>query len=144
MGSQPASGKSIQIEVRPARPGLITPSRGFGGCHSHDRTKMCQDEGNRLPMFSRVMPEPCYSAADFPLGVSSFMDHRFDLLHKSVQLEHRQLISGSNTDKLHVCSLNCGYTFRGLVKSQKRSSTAHIHTLRCSQTYSQRMHIYTQ
>lgn len=53
-------------------------------------------------MFSRVMPEPCYSAADFPLGVSNFMDHRFDLLRKSVQLEHGHLISGSHTDKLYV------------------------------------------
>lgn len=89
--------------------GLIRPARGFGACHRHDRTKMCQDEGNRLPLSSCV-PEPCRCAAHLPLGVSDISDHSFDshlfesVAHELIFMEKKALMVTWSRSNIFVVS----------------------------------------
>lgn len=106
--SQSACQWDKQSDRGQACHGLITPARGFGACHSYDRTKMCQDEGNRLPLSSCVPPEPCRCAVEFPLGVSGFMDHSFD----SYYIKVYSLKTDSLWEWAHIDNIHCMWGMR--------------------------------
>lgn len=92
VSSQPVSQWEEQSDRGQICHGLITPAAGTGACQSHDRTKMCQEKANRLPL-----PPNGTSTQSLhyrlPFGVVWLHGPQFLLLYQRLQPLHKWFTS---------------------------------------------------